>query len=89
MSAKGKGKADDTASVTSDNEGEKILTPATITTVVELKKDIFIKIRESAVFTEDRIKFIVYKTSVGLAVWADNKKEKPNRIMKTVPEQVA
>jgi hypothetical protein len=62
------------------------LTPATIIIIVELKKDIFIKIRESAVFIEDRIKFTVYKISMDLAVWADNKREKSNRIMKTVLE---
>jgi hypothetical protein len=65
-----------------------VLTPATTTTVIKLKKDTFIKIRKPAVFTEDRTKFIIYKTSIGLAVWADNKREKPNRTIKTVPEQM-
>jgi hypothetical protein len=68
MSAKDKGKADDTASITSDNKDEKMLIPVTTITVIELKKDTFIKIKESAVFTEDRIKFTTYKTFVGLAV---------------------
>jgi hypothetical protein len=52
--------------------------------MVELKKDTFIKVRESAVFTGDRIKFTIYKISVGLAVWTDNKREKLNRTMKTI-----
>jgi hypothetical protein len=69
MSAKDKGKTDETASVTSNNKKErKILTPTTTTTVVELKKDTFIKVKESAVFTENRTKFTAYKTSMGLAV---------------------
>jgi hypothetical protein len=89
MSAKGKSKADDTASVTSDNKNERILTPATTTTMIELKKDTLIKIREPAIFTEDRIKFTIYKISISLTVWTDNKKEKPNKIIKTVPEQIA
>jgi hypothetical protein len=68
MSAKDKGKADDTASVTSNNKNKKVLTSATTTTVIELKKDTLIKIRESAIFTKDRTKFTAYKISVGLAV---------------------
>jgi hypothetical protein len=68
MSVKGKDKVDDTASVTSDNKSKGVLTPATTTTVVELKKDTFIKVRELAVFTGDRTKFTIYKISVGLAV---------------------
>jgi Retrotransposon gag protein len=88
MSTKGKGKADDTASVTSDNRGKEMMTPATITTVVKLKKDTLIKVREPAVFTKNRTKFTTYKIFMGLAVWADNKREKPNRIIKTIPEQV-
>jgi hypothetical protein len=89
MSAKGKGKVDDTASVISDNKNERVLTPATITTVIELKKDTLIKIKELAVFTGDRIKFTVYKIFMGLAVWANNKREKPNRTIKIIPEQMA
>jgi hypothetical protein len=65
-----------------------VLTPATIT-VIELKKDTLIKVRESAVFTRDKSKFSAYKISVGLYVWADNKRERLNRILKTVIEQVA
>jgi hypothetical protein len=61
-----------------------MLTPATIITVVKLKKDTLIKIRESAVFIGDWIKFIIYKIFVGLAVWANNKREKSNRIIKIV-----
>jgi hypothetical protein len=61
-----------------------VLTLTIIITMVELKKDTLIKVRELAVFTGDRTKFIVYKTSISLAVWADNKREKSNRIMKTV-----
>jgi hypothetical protein len=68
MSAKGKSKIDDTVSVTSDNGGEEVLTSAITTIIVELKKNIFIKIRESAMFTGDRIKFTAYKISVSLAV---------------------
>jgi hypothetical protein len=61
--------------VLNDN-GEGALTSVTITIVVELKKDTLIKVRELAVFTGDRSKFSAYKTSVGLAVWADNKRDK-------------
>jgi hypothetical protein len=86
MSAKGKDKVDDTASIINNNRGEGALTPVTTITVVKLKKDTLIKVRELAVFIEDRMKFIVYKISVGLAVWADNKREKPNRTIKTVSE---
>jgi hypothetical protein len=89
MSAKGKGKVDNTASITSDNKNKKILIPTTITTIIKLKKDILIKVKESAVFIEDRTKFTTYKTSINLAVWADNKKKKSNKIIKTVLEQVA
>jgi hypothetical protein len=53
MSVKGKGKADDAASVTSDNGSEGVLISATIIIVIELKKDILIKVRESAVFIGD------------------------------------
>jgi hypothetical protein len=53
MSVKDKGKVDDTASVISDNKGEKVLILAITTTVVELKKDTLIKVRESTVFTGD------------------------------------
>jgi hypothetical protein len=89
MSTKGKDKIDDTASVISNNKNKKILTPATTTTMIELKKDTLIKIREPAVFTRDRTKFTAYKTFMGLAVWTNNKKKKPNRIIKTVLEQMA
>jgi hypothetical protein len=65
-----------------------MLTPAITTTIVELKKNTLIKVRESAVFTEDRTKFTAYKTSISLAVWTNNKREKPNRIIKIVLEQV-
>jgi 5-methylcytosine-specific restriction endonuclease McrBC regulatory subunit McrC len=68
MSAKGKDKADDTTSVTSDNKGKKALISVTTITVVKLKKDIFIKVREPAIFIGERIKFAIYKTSVDLAV---------------------
>jgi hypothetical protein len=74
--------------VVSDNGGEEILTLATITTVVEFKKDTLIKVRELTVFNGDRTKFSAYKISVGLAVWADNKKDKLNRTMKIVAEQI-
>jgi hypothetical protein len=84
MSTKGKGKADDTTLVVSDNGGEGVLTPVII--VVKVKKDTLIKIRDPTVFTEDRTKFSAYKTSVGLAVWADNKRIILNRNMKTVAE---
>jgi hypothetical protein len=66
MSAKGKGKADDTTSVISDNGEERILTSAT--TVVKIKKDTLIKIKDLIVFTGDRTKFSAYKMSVGLTV---------------------
>jgi hypothetical protein len=89
MSTKGKGKAEDTTSVISDNEGKKALISAITTTVIKLKKDTLIKIKESTVFSGDRAKFSIYKTSVDLAVWTDNKRDKSNRIIKTVPEQVA
>jgi hypothetical protein len=88
MSVKGKDKVDDTVSVISDNKDERALTSAITITVVKLKKDIFIKVRELAVFMRDRTKFIIYKTLVGLTVWADNKREKVNRNIKTVLEQV-
>jgi hypothetical protein len=88
MSAKSKDKIDDTAFVTSDNKDKRILISATTTTIVELKKDIFIKIRELAIFIEDRIKFTAYKTFIGLAVWADNKREKINRTIKIISEQM-
>jgi hypothetical protein len=67
MSVKDKDKVDNTISVTSDNRDEEALTLTTIT-VVEFKKNTLVKIRELAVFTGDRIKFIIYKTSIGLAV---------------------
>jgi hypothetical protein len=79
MSVKGKDKVDDTVFIISDNEGERALTSATTTTVVELKKDTLIKVRESAVFTRDRTKFTAYKISVGLAVWTNNKKKTPQQ----------
>jgi hypothetical protein len=63
-----------------------VLILITIITVVKLKKDTFIKVRESAVFAKDRAKFIAYKTSVDLAVWANNKKNRANRNMKIVLE---
>jgi hypothetical protein len=88
MSAKDKGKVDDTASVTSSNKDKRMLISVTTITIIELKKNTLIKVRELAMFTGDQTKFIVYKISVGLAVWVDNKKEKSNRIIKTVLEQV-
>jgi hypothetical protein len=66
MSAKGKGKIDNTTSVINNNRNKEVLTPVTI--IMEVKKDTLIKIRDLTVFTGDRIKFFVYKTSVGLAV---------------------
>jgi hypothetical protein len=72
----------------SDNDGEGALTPTTII-VVELKKNTLIKIRKLAVFTGDKIKFLIYKTSVGLTVWINNKRERVNRNIKTVSEQMA
>jgi hypothetical protein len=81
---KDKGKADDTTSVVSDNEKEGVLTSAII--VVKVKKDILIKIKDLTVFTRDKTKFSVYKTSVGLVVWADNKRIISNRNMKIVVE---
>jgi hypothetical protein len=82
MSAKNKGKANDTTSIISDNRGKKILTSAI--TIVEVKKDTFIKIKDPAVFTGDKIKFSAYKTSVGLAVWVNNKRTILNRNIKIV-----
>jgi hypothetical protein len=82
MSAKDKDKVDDTTSMISDNGGERVL--ISVITVIEIKKDTFIKIRDLTVFTGDRIKFSVYKTFVGLAVWVDNKKTILNRNMKIV-----
>jgi hypothetical protein len=73
--------------VISDNRGEGILTLITIT-VIKLKKHNLIKIRESTVFTGNRSKFSVYKISVGLYVWVDNKRERLNRNLKIVVEQV-
>jgi hypothetical protein len=66
MSTKGKGKADDTASVVSDNREERALTSAI--TVIKVKKDILIKIKKLTIFTGDKIKFFAYKTFVDLAV---------------------
>jgi hypothetical protein len=66
MSTKDKGKVDDTTSVISDNKSERVLTLTT--TVVKVKKDILIKIRNLVIFIGNRIKFSTYKTSVGLAV---------------------
>jgi hypothetical protein len=86
MSTKGKGKVDNAVSVISDNRGEEVLILVIIIIIVKLKKDTLIKVRELAVFTGDRTKFTIYKTSVGLAVWADNKREKSNRIIKIVLE---
>jgi hypothetical protein len=70
----------------SDNRGEGALTLITNTTVIKFKKDTLIKVRESIIFTGDRSKFSTYKTSVGLYVWANNKRQIPNRILKIVPE---
>jgi hypothetical protein len=66
MSAKGKGKVDDITLVVSNNKGERIL--ISVITVVKIKKDTLIKIRELIIFTGDRIKFFAYKTFVGPAV---------------------
>jgi hypothetical protein len=63
-----------------------VLTLITIITIIELKKDTLIKVKEPAIFTGDKVKFTAYKTSVGLAVWADNKRDRANRNIKTVPE---
>jgi hypothetical protein len=52
--------------VISDNRDEETLT--LVITVVKIKKDTLIKIKESTVFTGDRIKFSAYKTFVGLVV---------------------
>jgi hypothetical protein len=84
MSVKDKDKVDDTASIINDNEDEGILISATIITVVELKKDTLIKVRELAVFIKDRTKFIIYKISISLAVWTNNKREKSNRTIKII-----
>jgi hypothetical protein len=72
--------------VVSDNGDEGALTLITTITVVKLKKDTLIKVRESAVFIGDRTKFTTYKTSVGLVVWADNKRDRVNKNMKIVLE---
>jgi hypothetical protein len=84
MSVKDKDKVDDTASIINDNEDEGTLISATIITVVELKKDTLIKVRELAVFIKDRTKFIIYKISISLAVWTNNKREKSNRTIKII-----
>jgi hypothetical protein len=84
MSAKDKDKTDDTTLVISNNRDEGALTLAT--TVVKVKKDTLIKIRELVMFTGDKTKFFAYKTSVSLAVWANNKRIILNRNMKTVAE---
>jgi hypothetical protein len=66
MSAKGKGKANNTVLIVSNNKDKRMLTPAT--TVIKLKKDILIKVRELAIFTGNKTRFAAYKTSIGLAV---------------------
>jgi hypothetical protein len=86
MSAKGKGKADNTALMVNNNGDEGTLISAI--TVIKFKKDTLIKIKKPAIFTKDRTKFLAYKTSVSLAVWANNKRTIPNRIMKTIPAQI-
>jgi hypothetical protein len=68
MSTKGKGKADDTASVINDNEDKRTLTSVTTIIVIKLKKDTLIKIKELAMFTGERTKFAIYKTFINLAV---------------------
>jgi hypothetical protein len=89
MSALGKdkNKADNIVSVISNTESEKVLI-STIT-MIELKQDTLIKIRKLTIFSKNRSKFSAYKISVGLYMWANNKKERLNRILKTVLEQVA
>jgi hypothetical protein len=66
MSAKGKGKIDNTTLVISNNKDKGILTP--VTTIVKIKKNTLIKIRDLTIFTKDRTKFSAYKTFVSLAV---------------------